>query len=293
MRPRKSSPPAKARQAGRQRAGGLPSVLSQPVLVAWMDHLVGAISLWVVVCVKVKGQSGKKVSPRQVIQGPPGGPRGKGSCRQGRASLASVKVRVRREQNTKETYAGSSSRSAQRGHLVLRVMQKVLREESWHRRRQRGGGGPCGRAYLGWAVGKGGRGDGGLMTRIMVCPGGGAGHQLPAAHRDVREGQRQQSVPAGPGERRRRPRLALEGRRPAAGATESAKTGTGKGRCARALSLNRHTRNGYRSKAYQQHINDKGVNDHNVCHSVGSVRELKELARWEVEGTRAVTRTYR
>lgn len=180
-------------------------------------------------------------------------PRGKGSCRQG-PCVPREGASAERTEHEEDLHGVLESERPAGSHLVLQVMQKVLREESWHRRRQRGGSGPFGKAYLGWAVGKGGRDDGGLMTRIMVCPGGGAGHQLPAAHRDVREGQRQQSVPAGTGERCRRPHLALEGRRPTAGATESAKTGTGKGRCARALSHNRHTSNVFTGV---KHINSK------------------------------------
>lgn len=174
-------------------------------------------------------------------------------------------------------------------HLVLQSCRKSSVEESWHRRRRRGGGGPCGRAYLGWTVGKGGRGDGGLMTRIMVCPGGGAGHQLPAAHRDVWEGQRQQSVPAGTGERCRRPHRAIEGRRPTAGATESAKTGTGKGTPAppRSLTQQPHKQRVYKSKAYQQQIMTK------MSVTTTSVIPSGEFMSQKKSGdTHAITRTF-
>lgn len=59
-----------------------------------------------------------------------------------------------------------------------------------------------------------GEGGGGFVTSVMVGLGPRTGHQLPATHSDVREGQGQKGIPAGPGPQRGPPYLFGKRRRP-------------------------------------------------------------------------------
>ena len=59
-----------------------------------------------------------------------------------------------------------------------------------------------------------GEGGGGFVTSVMVGFGPRTRHQLPATHSDVREGQGQKGVPAGPGPLRGPPYLFGKRRRP-------------------------------------------------------------------------------